>query len=526
MSKKRQPRPIEEKRKEAEGFVFVTKGGSQTHKFLATSKGVFPMSVLDRFEIRKKEPGAENRAVSQALKDETYMTEKNLVPYPFEVAGFLTLQDNCAFFDACVRQIAKDVTGQGYVIKLRKNVKEGDEAVKKAIEDFLSDPNTDEASTEDVLEHLIIDWGSTGWLCMEVGWGDDGTPDALYQLPAHTVKVHKDGNKYCQTRANKYRWFRKFGYEEYVNSETGEEAGDIPEEKRAHDLIFYRNYYAQSDWYGAPNVLPSVGAIEGLVGIRDYNLAFFNNYGIPAAVITLEGKWKKEHAKIISDFVDTEIKASNNAHKTIVINPPEGGKITWTPLVVEVKEGHFKLYFKQLRDEVLVCYRMPPYRIGIIEIGSLGGSTAAESTRIYIDSIVKPLQRVLNHIMTQKIIKDGFDSEDWEFVLNELDIRDMDTETARTSVQFGMGVLTRAMVAERLGLPEIPEADPYRDTYFISATYREVGTEPAQAGMAANDRAIEELQAKVAGVLKAKLEAARKAREAEAKELESEIGGR
>lgn len=473
--------------------------------YVATDRGLFPIGKLRKFEMKKQE--TENRAQSKQLKQyQQFLADKDLVPLPFNVAGLLVLQDNCSYFDACVRQIAKDVVGQGWELNQAEGVEKGNEEMKKTITDFLLDPNADEDSLEDVLERLIIDWGVIGWFGLEVSrsGGDGSEPDALYQVPAHTLRVHRSGNKFCQIRENKYRWFRHFGYDEQVHEDTGTEGKGVPTEKQAHEMIFYRNYYAQSSWYGVSNILPAVGPVKGLIGIRDYNLAFFENYGVPAAIVIVEGDWEEEGIKQISDFIDVEIKGSNNAHKTIVLNPPEGGKVTWEPLVTEIKEGHFKLYHKNLRDEVLVSYRMPPYRIGIVEIGSLGGSTAAEATRIYIDSIVNPLKAVLNHIMTQKIIRDGFKCEDWNFELGMLDIRDVTSEVARFQVLFGMGVVTRAQVAEALGLDEIPDTDKYRDTYFISAAYREVGAEPAFAMMDRTDEEVANLNAALGKALKKK----------------------
>lgn len=463
----------------------------KVYTYVSTSKGLVPWEQLRRFEMKKK--SAEDRSKSSQVKSlKLYMTDKGLVPLPFAVDGLLTLLENCSFFDACVRQIAKDVCGQGWSLRLREGKKQENEAKKKEIQARFEDPNTDEDSLEDVLERMIIDWGAIGWMALEVvPEGEEVT--GLYHVPAHSLRVHKDGNKYCQVRNNIYVWFKRFGYEGDVNVDDGSEE-NVPEDKQAHELLFYRNYYAQSSWYGAPNILPSVGAVKALIGIRDYNLAFFENYGVPAAIVTLTGDWDEEGIKGISDFIDVEIKGSQNQHKTIVLNPPEGGEVKWEPLVIEIKEGHFKLYFKNLRDEVLVCYKMPPYRIGIAEVGSLGGSTAAESTRIYIDSIVNPLKRVVEHLMTQKVIRDGFGCEDYVFKLGELDTRDMTALVNRYELLFKMGTVTRAHIAEALALPPIPDADPYRLTYFISTAYVEVGAEPMAEGAAVQQSAVEELK--------------------------------
>jgi capsid portal protein len=478
-----------------------SKGVKRVFYFIKTSRGLVPLNELRKAEKRKQQTESK-----QIKAEKEFITLHNLIPYPFNVQGFLLLLENCSFFDACVRQIAKDVAGQGYTINLRKGIETENDDERKAIEDFLSDPNADEDSLEDIIERLIIDWGCIGWFGLEVSRDEVNKVNGLYHIPAHTFWIHKEEKKYCQLWMNKTIWFKKFGYEADIDAKSGDESKPVSPENLAHELIYYRNYYPRSAFYGAPNALSAVGAIKALISIRDYNLAFFENYGIPAALVTAEGDWGEDESgisnvKLLNDFINSELKGADNAHKTVVLNPPAGGKVTWTPLVVEVKEGHFKLYFKNLRDEILVAYKMPSYRIGITEQGSLGGSTAAESTRIYIDSIVNPLKRVINHIFSEKIIKDGLGIESYEFKLGELDIRDMNAIVTRCQTLFGMGGLSRNELRQEIGKSKLPDTED-GDKYYISTSYVPIGEESALASLSARDAAAEDLKKKVDEILK------------------------
>jgi PBSX family phage portal protein len=466
----------------------------KVYTFVKTSRGLFPIS-----ELRKAERKEERAATKQLQGERVYMTEKDLIPLPFPVQGLLVLMDNCSFFDACVRQIARDVVGQGWYLTLKEDKKDNAE-VKKELEDFLEDPNTEEDSITNVLERCIIDWGAIGWFAIEVCRDESGKVNGLYHVPAHTIRVHKNKNKFCQMRQTERRWFKRFGYEKEVNVKTGEESDKIDEKDRANELIYYRNYYPQSAWYGSPLILSALGAVKALIGIRDYNLAFFENYGVPAAIVTVTGCWDEDEVKQISDFIDVEIKGSANSHKTCVLNPPEGGEVKWEPLIVEIKEGHFKLYFKQLRDEVLVTYKMPPYRIGIAETGSLGGSTSIEATHIYIDSVVEPLKIDLQHIMTRKIIGDGFDCDIYAFDLGELDIRDETAEIDNCVRLFYIGALSVNEILEYLGWMTLdPEKFPWAEEHFMRNDIIPAGTE----SMAQRDTAIADLKSDVDRVIRA-----------------------
>lgn len=532
------------------GSLGFDKGATEERKgrvfrYVATDRGLVPWATLQKDAIKKAR--AEARSASQQRELEAnYMADRGLIPPPFNAAGLLTLMENCSFYDACLRQIGRDVAGQGWDIKPIDPKAEENEVAKKMISDFLADPNTAEEAVDDIIERLVVDWGLVGMMALEVvraeataapPTSEDGSPfdddeapaaptapgivNGLYHIPAHTIRAHRDGNKFCSIVGNTYTWFKRFGYAKDVDSNTGDErepgTADMLGAKTftpANEIIIYLNYYPQSKHYGSPSILPAVGAVKALIGIRDYNLSFFENYGVPAAIVTVEGEWDEESVKMLSDFIDVEIKGSNNAHKTLVINPPEGGKITWTPLVTEVKEGSFKLYFKQLRDEVLVCYRMPPYRIGIEETGSLGGNIASESTRIYIDSTVNPLKKVINRIFSQKIVRDGFGVTDLEFELGSLDIRDLTAILDRGIKMFGVGAKTRNEIRIDMGLDAIdPKTDPTADKYYIAANYKEVGAEgtaeEAALQMAQMEEAFGKLKSDFREAVKAALEKGR-----------------
>jgi PBSX family phage portal protein len=498
----------------------------KAYTFVKTDRGLFPIDTLHRSEIQKAATKA-GRAESKQLKsDAQYMTEYNLVPLPFEVAGLLTIMENCVFFDKAVRQIARDVVGQGFDLDLKDEAdKTGEQPAvppelgpdgqpaavapspepvedpeRKRLLEFLEDPNEEDETLEEVFEAAIIDYNAIGWMTLEVGRNDEGKVDMISHIPSHTIRVHRQGQKYCQIRGTDRIWFKKFGLEEDIDARTGLvlKAGD--EANKANEMIFKRIYYPRSSWYGAPPILSAVGAVKGLIGIRDYNLAFFENYGIPAALVTITGEWDDDSVVAISNFIDAEIKGSNNQHKTVVLNPPEGGKVEWEPLVVEIKEGHFKLYTKNLRDEILVCYCMPPYRIGIAEQGSLGGSTASESTRIYIDSTVNPIKLMTSRIITKKIIQAGLENDTYEFWWGEVDTRDMTAIVGRCVQLFGIGSMNRNEIRVEIGLEKLaPEEEG--DKYYISSTYVPVADAGTNAAAMGKETRIDELAAKVDGLL-------------------------
>lgn len=471
-----------EKEKKKEGPEVRRKG----KVFVYTTKGkLVPFQKLERHEIKKS---------SKAIKEEKkFFREKGLVTPPFAPATFLDLYESNGYFMRSVDQVAQDVGGLGYMLTPKEGVdlktdKKAQE-LKVKMDRLLLKPN-DEDSLVQILKRMITDWGSIGWWSLEVVRNNIDQVAEMYYVPGHTVLVHESGNKYCQVRwakgQKKHRWFKRFGYEKDVHKDSGEEKekNGIAEDDRANEMIFYRNFYSRSDYYGTPNILGSVGAVITLIGIRDYNLSFFENYGVPSALVVLTGDWEEGSDKTIKEFIDTEIKGSENAHKTLVLQiPEEAGKLEWIPLESKKKqeEGSFKIYVKMQRDEVLVAYSMPPYKLGIAEEGALGGSSAKESNINYIYSMVYPLQYDLEFIFNGRILptfyekdKEGNFKPLFDFKLKGSDTRDLDAEAKRFFQFFTMAAVNPNQIIKHF---DLGESYPEGNQYFVGSQFKPVGEE-------------------------------------------------
>lgn len=453
--------------------------------FIYTSKGhLVSLKKLDRYEVKKTS--------KQLKEDRQYFKEKGLISPPYDPGVFLDYYESNGYLMRSVDQVAQDVGGLGYTLKPKEEVdlKTNKKAleIKGKMDKLLLRPN-DEDSLIQILKHLITDWGSMGWWCLEIVRNMKDEIAELYYVPAHTIRVHESSNKYCQIRYIKgkkaHRWFKNFGYEKDVHKDTGEEKekNGITEEDRANELIFYRNFTSRSDFYGTPNILGSIGAVLSLIGIRDYNLSFFENYGVPSALVVLQGEWDEDSDKTIKEFLDTEIKGSENAHKTLVLQiPEEGGKLEWIPLETKKKdEGGFKIYLKMQRDEVLVAYSMPPYKLGIAEEGALGGNTAKESNINYIFSMIRPLQLDMEFIFNGRILPTFYEKDKekdfiplFDFFLKVTDTRDLDAEVKRCFQLFSVGAMNPNQIRKKFDL-----GDPYDEgeQYHIGAQFKPIGEE-------------------------------------------------
>ncbi len=438
-----------------------TKSIQKGKVFVQTSTGVYPYSVLQK---------AETTGTSQQIKNTSrYLTENDLIPPPYPPEVLLTLYESNSVFWRCVEQLASDVAGLGWNLQLKEDKKD-DKTEFNRLNEFLLRPNPDN-NLRTIMKELLIDWGNIGWFGLEVVRNNKGDVAEIYHVPAHTIRVHKSNEKYCQTRNNKKVWFKKFGVEDDISSKDGKESAkgkSFTSKTKANELIFYRNFYPKSDYYGVPNAISAIGDIIALISLRDYNLAFFENYGVPSAIVTLSGDWETGSEKKISAYLNKEFKGTEKAHRTLVVREAgEGCKIDYRPLGVEIKEASFKLYKQMAREDVLIAYSMPPERIGIRIVGKLGGNVAEEATRIYVQSVVEPLQVDLEDIINQKILQ----SEIYEFKFENIDTRNLQELVERLHKQIEHGVRTPNEVRKELGLKEYPEGHKF----YMMSSLLEIG---------------------------------------------------
>ena len=118
----------------------------------------------------------------------------------------------------------------------------------------------------------------------------------------------------------------------------------LPPEDRASEVIWFVNYTPRSDYYGLPDVVPALGAVWGDIARRDYNIAFFDNYGVPAYAVFVTGNFdpgdidedgRTDMEKAIEEHFS---ELAKNPHSILILSIPTEGrdeevKVEFQPLV-------------------------------------------------------------------------------------------------------------------------------------------------------------------------------------------------
>ncbi|MFA5542860.1 MAG: phage portal protein [Bacilli bacterium] len=434
--------------------------------------------ILEQYSIKGK--GDESKQIPDTFS-ESYSGQglKQPLYNPEALANLLEL--NTYHYRACKTK-ARDTAGLGWYLEALTD--NPDEKKRKELDEFFSDLNPPLSS---VLDRAMLDYESIGYGALELireDYKPDGKVSNLVHIPAHTLRIHGSGNKFCQIRGNKKRWFKLAEYGKDVDCNTGieYEMNSLTGERRATEIIWIINYTPRSDYYGLPDIIPAMGAIYGDISRRDYNIAFFDNFGVPAYAVFVSGNFDPgeedpETGKTpMEESIEEHFKElAKNPHSVMVLSVPSSGgegevKIEFKPLSVEIKEASFRLYRQDNRDEILAAHGVPPYRCGIAETGSLGGSTAQESTEIYKMSVIQPRQEVLENLINLYIVWNSFEADGWMFKLAEIDTSDEKHDVDMMSKIFEKGAITPNQIIrhfkDRFGLEE--SNHPAMNAHYVS----------------------------------------------------------
>jgi len=475
---------------------------TQTGKFIGSD-------VLNQYATKSDE---QSRKIETDVFEKDYGTQGLLKPIynPDVLARALEL--NTYHYRAC-RTKARDTAGLGWNLEA-VGEEDGSQDQYDTVKQFF-DGMPEPIST--VLNQAMFDFETIGYGAIEMvreNYDPRGRPSLLVHIPAHTMRIHRDGNRFCQIRGTKRVWFKRAEHDKDVDYNTGKEyeLGTLDPGRRASEIIWITNYTPRSDFYGIPDIIPALGAVHGDVSRRNYNISFFENFGVPAYAVFVSGNFEDE--EVLDEngeptgetVLEREIKdhfsqLAKNPHSTLILSVPTRDrqgevKIDFKPLAVETKEASFRLYRKDNMEEVLSAHGVPPYRAGIAKEGSLGGNTAKESTEIYKRSIIEPRQETLETLLNRYVLWGGFEATDWKFKFAEIDTRDEQHDLNILQGLFQMAAATPNQIIrhfkDRYGLEE--SDDPAMDMHYLGGQPVEQAAEPREveaAMMSLQERLLE-----------------------------------
>lgn len=406
----------------------------------------------------------------------------DVVEPPYNPLLWASLMEKNTRLGKLIRTYAQNTVGRGYKLTpLQPFTKETTDEEKKEVkrqidivDSVLKRPNK-KMSFPTLLKLAKIDEESTGNGYIELARNKANKLTGIYHVPAHTVRVRKNGLGFVQIRSGKKVYFKPADADFDIHKETGKKypKGSLPFKSRANELLQFSIYSPRSSYYGVPRYTGTALAIAGnqLAGRR--NLSFFKNDATPRLVISVaNGQLTPQSVAEIKEFVESLGKGAENAHRVMVIQAKSkfqgpdmlnNTKIEVTPLTVGITDdGSFLEYRKANDDEIREAF-------GIHEV-FLGGSAINRATSYIGRTItneqeflpdIEEKEYMINSYILEAILKDeNINSEDIKIKLELVKPKSTDElQDAEIFVRYLQGGgITPNDIRHKLGKPEFKES--------------------------------------------------------------------
>ena len=450
--------------------------------------------LVDSLELAKfaLKANVDPASGSKYTPSEELLKGNNILDPKYNPYYLVQLLDLYTYHSACVDAVSIDATGISYTLKPIEGVEPID-AEKARLEEVLEN-STPSINTN--LQRMVYDRRSIGYGAIEVIRESTSKSDIkrLKHIPAHTLRRHTDLKRVVQVINGKKVWFVIYGknYDKKgnlcdIDADDGSfhPFNTLPPEKKANELLWTMEYAPGTDYYGRPPIISCLGSIKGDISAVRYNYSFFENYGMPKFAITVTGDFADydvepddpdyDYTKTLKYRISEQIReVIKNPHSAICITIPSEGEegnvdLKITPLSVQTEEGHFRMYRKDTRDEVIHSHHVDPSRLGIYDAGSLNGTNSDNTMASYKYGTVAPIKAECEALIN--LIAKELEVTTWKFCIEDVAPIDYNKDLALADFLFARGAMTIKDLIDNFGSKFGLDIEGEEEDYYLNARY-------------------------------------------------------
>jgi hypothetical protein len=395
-------------------------------------------------------PGADAESTgSRKLREKYGITLDGVLcatrPFDFYLYAYATTLNT--YHCRAVRTKAKDIAGGAWKITRQTGTATKREDIETFVEGLFKD-----RPFSDGMETVWTDFEALGNAYIEVVPDGKGRPAELAHIPSTEMWLRLDNLGYVQQKNGQYAHFRVYGMDQ-KKLEEKLKPNDPLLNPSVSSVQHFTQYFPWSLYYGIPSIMPAWNRMALAVLETEFNLQFFSNNAIPDYAVTLSGEWDDDAEDKIREYFRRYLKGQ--ARKTLVIRTPDGATIKFDKLTGEnAKEGSFRLLRQDCRDEVLHAHGVPPSKVGIHEVGRMGGHDGVEQNQEYKDSVVTPGRKKVTNFL-DRVISDAFEETDYSFEFERYNTDDIQQDAQVDAIYLEHQVVTPNQVAAQR-FPELP----------------------------------------------------------------------
>jgi len=353
--------------------------------------------------------------------------------HPFDRSATTAFKNFNSHHSACIETKKNSIIGLGF-----KN-----DATEKKLNPLC------DISFQDVGGDIVEDFVQTGDGYMEVVRKDskaNGEIIGLHHVPATVTWVNIENLKYQRhyevihndlDSSALFAGAHKFAAFGDLEGFLRRNSNAKPE--KTSEIIHFRNPSSLSRWYGMPNWLAAVAAIELKQCLYQYNYDFFLNRGVPEFLLFVTGgDLGEENLDKLTKLLQSHI-GYGNSHKSGIFNiPQEGIEIVLERLGLDSGSGEdgFTKKSETLALDIVTAHQVPPVLAGIQIPGKLGATNEMINAMMAFQTLVigpaqKTIMTILNNTLGNSLYNAGIDlgsgAFDLKTILDEIDLQKADT---------------------------------------------------------------------------------------------------
>ena len=451
--------------------------------------------LIDHLELNKYALKAQvdPQSGSKYTAPEVLLKGNNILEPKYNPYYLVQLLDLYSYHSSCVEAVAVDSTGIDYSLRPIEGVEPID-AEKARLEEVL---NNSTPSINTQLQRMVYDRRAIGYGAIEIIRDTTSKSDIkrLKHIPAHTLRRHTDQKRVVHINSmGKKVWFVIYGknYDDEgnlcdIDADTGEfkPYNSLPPHQRANELLWSMEYAPGTDYYGRPPIISCLGSIKGDISAVRYNYSFFENYGMPKFAITVTGDFADydvdpedpdyDYTKTLKYRISEQIReVIKNPHSAICITIPSEGEegnvdLKITPLSVQTEEGHFRMYRKDTRDEVIHSHHVDPSRLGIYDAGNLNGTNSDNTMASYKYGTIAPIKAECEALIN--LIGKELEVTTWKFSIEDVAPIDYNKDLALAEFLFARGAMTIKDLIDNFGNKFGLDIEGEEDDYYLNSRY-------------------------------------------------------
>jgi len=330
-----------------------------------------------------------------------------------------------------VDKIARTAVASGFQFVPRDRSKPLNERSATKVEEILQRSNAISLLRETYRDLLV--YGDAYWYLLPAR---NGVPFQMIRVAPSSVNIVVDRNTREVTS--------------YIvrNVKTGIETQYEPTE-----FVHFKFAAPDNDLYGLSPLESLTSTVAQDLFAQTYNEAFFANSAQTGIVFNMRNA-SREEVERNREFLKKEYTSAANAHKPLLLEGDvDVSKSVSSPAEMQFIEGR-----KQLTMEILAVYDLPYTKLGGTS-ESANRSQSAENDKTFRSETIKPLQAIVEEVMSEHLLYTIFNIKDVLFQHSEVDYRDESAQMDMYIKGLTHGIYTINYVRNKLGLPPIDGGD-------------------------------------------------------------------